>query len=79
MRVKPSIWPERGHNLLRDDARRLAQAPRQLEGERNGEIAERAARRNLDWNRRDCGIVGGNVVEPPDGVGHVASDGVLDG
>ena len=70
--------PERADDLLRDDARRLAQPARQLEGERHRQIAERAAGRNLDRNRGEHRIVGGNVVETPDGVGHVASDGVLD-
>ena len=70
---------ERADDLLRDRARRLAQASRQLERERNGEIAERAARRHFDRDRGERRIVCGNVVETPDGVGHVASDGVLNG
>ncbi len=78
MRVKPSIGPSAADDLLRDGARRLAQPARQLEGERDRQITERAARRNLDRNRGEHRIVGGNVVQTPDGVGHVASDGVLD-
>ena len=76
---EPVDLAEGAHDLLRDGARSLAQAPRQLEGEGHRKIAERAARRNLDRNRREHRIVGGNVVETPHGVGHVASDGVLDG
>ena len=54
---------EGADDLLRDRARRLAQPSRQLEGERNREITERAARRNLDRHRGEHRIVRGNVVE----------------
>ncbi len=69
---------ERADDLLRDDARRLAQPARQLEGERDRQITERAARRNFDRNRGKDRIVCGNVVETPDGVCHMSSNGVLD-
>ncbi len=69
---------ERADDLLRDGAGRLAQPARQLEGERDRQVTERAARRNLDRNRGKNRIVCGNVVETPDGVCHVASNGVLD-
>ena len=38
--------------LLRDGARRLLQHARQLEGDRDGEIAQRAVGRHLDGKRR---------------------------
>ena len=65
---------ERAGDLLGDGARRLAQPARQLEGERHGEIAERAARRDLDGNRREDRVVGGEVVKAADGVGHAAAN-----
>ena len=43
---------ERGRELLRDRARRLAQPPRQLEGDRRREIAELALGRILDRQLR---------------------------
>ena len=76
---EPVDLAEGADDLLRDRARSLAQAPRQLEGEGHRKIAKSAARWNLDWNGREHRIVGGNVVETPHGVGHEASDGVLDG
>ena len=48
----------RAHRLrqfLRDRARRLAKRTRELEGDRDGEIAERAGRRHLDRERRHVG------------------------
>ena len=69
---------ERADDFLRDGAGRLAQPACQLEGERDRQVTERAARRNFDRNRGKNRIVCGNVVETPDGVCHVASNGVLD-
>ena len=48
----PSIGPERGGELLRDRARRLAQPARQLEGDRRREVAELALGRILDRQLR---------------------------
>ena len=59
MRVNAVDGAERADDLLRDGARRLAQPARQLEGERHGEIAERAARRDLDRNRGSTGSSAG--------------------
>ena len=39
--------------LLRDRARRLPEDARQLEGDRDGQVAERAVGRHLDGKRRD--------------------------
>ena len=47
---------ERAGQFLRDRARRLAQPARQLEGDGQGEVAERAGRRVLDDDRR---LIGG--------------------
>ena len=49
--------------LLRDRARRLAQPSRQLECERHRQIAERAARRNVDHDRGERRVVRGNAIE----------------
>ena len=46
---------ERGGELLRDRARRLAQPARQLEGERDRQVAERAARRDRRRRSRQTG------------------------
>ena len=43
--------PECARQFLRDRARRLAQAARQIEGDRRSEIAERAVGRVFDRNR----------------------------
>ena len=51
-RLMPSIGAERGGELLRDGARRLAQPPRQLEGDRRREVAELALGRILDRQLR---------------------------
>ncbi len=48
-----------GGDLLRDRARRLAQAARQLEGHRRSQIAQRSIRRRLDWN--GDGLVGADA------------------
>ena len=48
----PATGPSARGQLLRDRARRLAQAPRELEGDRQREIAERAVRRVVDDDGR---------------------------
>ena len=50
----PSIGPEGRGELLCDDARRLAQAARELERHRRCEIAELALRRIFDRQLRQC-------------------------
>ena len=53
--------------LLSDGARCLSQAARQLEGDRDGEVAECAARRTLD---HEGWLVGGiDAIDPRDCVG----------
>ncbi len=47
---EPVHAPERGHNFLGNDLRRLAQRPRQLQGDRGREFTELQLRRNLDRN-----------------------------
>ena len=44
-----------GRELLRDGARRLLERSRELEGDRHGQVAERAVGRHLDRKRRDVG------------------------
>ena len=66
--------PERGDDLLRDDARRLAEPSRQLECQRNGEVAERAARRGFNRNGGQRRIVGRDAVEAADDLGHAGAD-----
>ena len=66
-----------GGELLRDRPRRLAEASCQLEGERHRQVAEVAARRDRDDDRRQQRVVGGNVIESRDGVGHPLADDLL--
>ena len=69
---------ERADDFLRDDARRLAQPARQLEA--SGTARSPSARRGGDFDRNggEHRIVGGNVVEAADGVGHAACGRVMD-
>ncbi len=71
--------PERADNLLRDDARRLAQPASQLEGERNREIAKRSARRRFHRNGRQDRVVRRHLVQPADGLGHSSADQCVSG
>src|SRR4051812_31867448 len=68
---------ERGHDLLRDRARSFSQWSRELEREGYRKITERTSWRYFNWDRREDRIVGGNVVETPDGVAHMAADSLL--
>jgi hypothetical protein len=61
---------QRGGDLLRDDARRLAQPARELERERHREIAERPPRRRFHGNGRDHRIVSGDAIQTCHRVSH---------
>ena len=69
--------PEGRCNLLRDGARRLAQAAGQLEGDRSAQIAEVAIRRILEHNRRRIG--GRQREERGENVREVGAQAVVDG
>ena len=73
-RLTPSIGAEGAGELLRDRARRLAQAAGEREGDRDGDVAERALRRRFERQLGDRGIVGGKAVEAADGLGHAARE-----
>ena len=75
---EPVDLPQGADDLLRNGARGLAQPSRQFEGERDRQITERPAGRDLHRDRGEHRIVGRNVVQARDGAGHVVSDGVLD-
>ncbi len=75
---EPVDLPQGADDLLRNSARSLTQPSRQLEGERDRQITERPARRDLHRDRGEHRIVGRDVVKARDGAGHVVSDGVLD-
>ena len=66
-------------DLLRDDFRRLAQPSSQLERERHRQIAERAARRNVDDNGGKRRVIGSDAVESGHGLGNSGTDDTLDG
>jgi hypothetical protein len=70
---------QRRHDLLRNDPWCLSQPARKLEGEWNRQIAEGTAGRHFDRNRGEDRVLSGNVVETPDGVAHVPSNGMLYG
>ena len=70
---------ERGGNLLRDRARRLAQAARQLEGERDGKVPQGARRRDRDGDGQQCGVIGSDAIEAPDGLGHTGANELMNG
>ena len=73
----PSIAPSAAGQFLGDGPGRLAQPAGELEGERDRQIAERAARRDLDGDLREHRIVGRNGIQAADGLGEAAADGVL--
>ena len=60
-------------------ARRLAQPAGQFEGERHRQVAERAARRDVDGNRGEDRVIGGNAVKSGHGLGNPSADDALDG
>ncbi len=68
---------ERVRDLFRDRARRLPQPARQLEGDGDRQIAERAAGRNVDHDRRL--IVGCNRKSVGERVGERGADGSVNG
>ena len=59
----PSIWPSAPARLLRDRARRLPEPPGEFERERDREVAERAARRDVHGNGGKDRVIGGNAIE----------------
>jgi len=60
---------ERAGEFLRDRARRLPQAARQREGDRDRDVTERAVGRRLERHLGDGRVVGRKIEEAADGVG----------
>ena len=56
MRATPAIGPKADWQFLGNGARRLAQAPGELERNRHRQVAQHAARRRLDHDRRLIGF-----------------------
>ena len=75
----PFERPEGAGQLLGDGAGRLAQPAGEGERDRDGDVAERAARRRFERHFGDCRIVGGQAVETADGLGHAGANELMDG
>ncbi len=67
-----------GH-FLGDDTRGLAQAAGELECQGDGEVPEGAARGNVDRHAGQDRVIGRDVVQARDGLGHAAANELLDG